>query len=153
MRVFEMKMGKELANFESTGKYPFGTPQFSPDSSLLAATDYGDGVTVWDITEKKIVQTQRFQEIYLYHLAFSPDSKTLAVHGQAKFDANGEREPDPRDLPQPNIYHFDTKDSNKKPDILACPHGWRGPLVFSPDGKTLAAGGAGAVHLFDMKKK
>jgi hypothetical protein len=30
------------------------------------------------------------------------------------------------------------------------PHGHMGGLASSPDGKLLAAGGAGAVHLFDM---
>ncbi len=38
------------------------------------------------------------------------------------------------------------------PRVLIAPHGYLGALAFSPDGKTLAFGGAGAVHLFDLTK-
>jgi hypothetical protein len=37
--------------------------------------------------------------------------------------------------------------------VLIAPHGYVGGLAFSPDGKKLAFGGAGAVHLFDLTKK
>jgi hypothetical protein len=38
------------------------------------------------------------------------------------------------------------------PRVLVAPKGYVGALAFSPDGKLLAFGGAGAVHLFDMTK-
>jgi hypothetical protein len=40
-----------------------------------------------------------------------------------------------------------------EPEILICPYGYCGGLAFSPDGKTLATGGAGGVHLFDVSDK
>jgi len=38
------------------------------------------------------------------------------------------------------------------PRVLVAAHGYVGALAFSPDGKTLAFGGAGVVHLFDLTK-
>ena len=38
------------------------------------------------------------------------------------------------------------------PRIWIAPHDYTGRLAFSPNGKTLAFGGAGAVHLFDLTK-
>jgi hypothetical protein len=38
------------------------------------------------------------------------------------------------------------------PRVLVAPHGYVGGLAFAPDGKTLAFGGGGAVHLFDLTK-
>ena len=61
------------------------------------------------------------------------------------------REPDPRDLPQPRISLVDL--TGKTPlRILIAPQGYAGQPAFSPDGKTLAFGSSGAVHLFDLTK-
>ena len=43
-------------------------------------------------------------------------------------------------------------DGNTPPRVLIAPHGYVGGMAFAPDGKTLAFGGAGAVHLFDLAK-
>jgi WD40 repeat protein len=152
LRLFDMKTGKEAAAFESSGKYPFTYPAFSPDSSRLAATDYNGGLTIWDVAGKKVEQARTFSEKWVRHATFAPDGKTLAVFVQAAPEGD-EREPDPRDVAQPKVYLFDVTNPEKKPEILVCPHGWIGGLAFSPDGKMLAAGGAGAVHLFDLSKR
>jgi hypothetical protein len=61
------------------------------------------------------------------------------------------RDPDPRDYPQPRIVLFDLTREGP-PEEMVCPHGWTGEVAFSADGKTLAAGGTGAVHLFDVSR-
>jgi Tol biopolymer transport system component len=88
-----------------------------------------------------------------WRTAVSPDGRTLALAWQPKLDADVEeaREPDPRDLPQPRVSLLDLS-GQSPPRVLVAPHGYTGGLAFSPDGKTLAFGGAGAVHLFNLTK-
>jgi hypothetical protein len=85
--------------------------------------------------------------------ALSPDGKTLAVGWMPQADADLEsaREPDPQDLPQPRVSLIDLA-GNAAPQVLVAPHGYVGGLAFSPNGKLLAFGGAGAVHLFELRK-
>jgi WD40 repeat protein len=127
--------------------------RFSPDGRYLAACDRSGTVYLWDVAAMKLARTWTVgPKSRLSSLAFSPDGRRLAVIGQPAWD---EREagddPDPQDLPQPRVYLFET-DSDHGPEVLVCPHGYRGRLAFSPDGKTLAVGGAGAVHLFDVSR-
>jgi hypothetical protein len=49
------------------------------------------------------------------------------------------------------VYLFDLDKEGPAEEII-CPHGWSGGVAFSADGKTLAVGGAGAVHLFDVSR-
>ena len=57
----------------------------------------------------------------------------------------------PEDLPQPRVSLIDLL-GRRAPRVLVAPHGYPGAVTFSPDGKTLAFGGGGAVHLFDLRK-
>ena len=70
---------------------------------------------------------------------------------KADADLDDASEPDPLDLPQPRVSLIDLA-GNTPVQVLVAPHGYTGGLAFSPNGKTLAFGGAGAVHLFDLKR-
>jgi WD40 repeat protein len=154
IRLYDIESGKELAAFESSGGAPFTEAVFSADGHHLAAADYGGGVTVWDIIAKKTVGQVAIPKGMRAgtHVAFSADGKLFAAVAALATPTMFTKEPDPSDLPQPRALVFDLT-RRAEPEILICPSGYCGGLAFSPDGNTLAVGGAGGVHLFELSRK
>jgi WD40 repeat protein len=133
--------------------YGWGNMKFTPDAKRFIAFDGGKAL-VWDIAGRKLERTVAFGDSGpAAQLTISPDGKTLAVGWMPKPDRDLKAfpEPDPQDVPQPRVSLFDLA-GNAPPRVLMAPHGFVGALAFSPDGKTLAFGSSGAVHLFDLRK-
>ncbi len=152
LKVFDTATGKEVAAFPSVGNFIFNKPTFSPDGRFLAATDNNEQVTIWDVAKKTIVRKQRFEGRGMVSTpAFSPDGTRLAVPAWVKTENARALDSDPLDFPQPRVYLLDLTREGA-PEEIVCPHGWPGGVAFSTDGKMLAAGGAGAVHLFDVSR-
>jgi hypothetical protein len=88
-----------------------------------------------------------------WELAFSPDGRTLAVPWRPKseMDQDQSRNPDPQDFPQPRVTLFDLT-GKAEPRTFVVRHGFTGAVAFSPDGKQLALGSSGGVHLLDLTK-
>ena len=132
--------------------YAWGIGQFTPDGKRYVVLGSGAKAVVWDVAAKKVARTLDIGA-NSWNLAISADSKTLAVVWQPKSDADLEedRDPDPRDYPQPRVTLFDLV-GTAPPRTLIAPHGFTGGVAFSPDGKTLAFGTSGGVRLFDLTK-
>jgi WD40 repeat protein len=130
----------------------FSRLRFTPDGRFLLASDAVGKVHIIDVNAKttasSIVLPEKFR---VWFMDLSPDGKTLAVYGQPIVESATPIDEDalPEDFPQPRVFLFDLK-SQRKMEEIVCPHGFWGDVVFSPNGKTLAIGGTGAVHLFDM---
>jgi WD40 repeat protein len=157
LRVWDVSARKELATSPFRGPFTFNDFAFTADGRRLAATDFQGGVHVWDVATGTTVVEKSFGDgVRLWHLAFAPDGRRLAVLGQPTWDRKAlPPVPDPLDLPQPRVFLFDLTVDAAEPDVLICPHASPfgpavGGLAFSPNGRTLAVGGTGAVHLFDM---
>jgi WD40 repeat protein len=134
--------------------YGWGSGQFAPDGQRYIALDGAGNALVWNVAARKVEQTLPYGGDHARRpLAISPDGKTLAVAWMPKLHADlaDVLEPDPQDLPQPRVSLIDLA-GKAQPRVLVAPHGYAGPLAFSPDGKLLAFGSSGAVHLFDLSK-
>lgn len=152
VKVWDAATGKELAVLELPEPGVVRWPAFSPDGRFVTgATDKGVGY-VWDAATGKVALTLRLGEKgYTSFVAVSPDGRRAAAVGRPELNREDYgRDPDPADLPQPRVVLYDLT-TGKVADTLVCPHGIPGRATFSPDGKVLAVGGSGAVHLFDVK--
>jgi WD40 repeat protein len=152
VRVWDVASGQELAELVPAESVAWLQHDFSPDGRFVTAnTDKGVGY-VWDVATGKAVLTCRFGEKgFTRSVAVSPDGRLAAAVGRPVLSREDSRgDPDPADLPQPHVVLYDLS-TGKVVDTLVCPHGVPGPAVFSPDGKALAVGSFGAVHLFDVK--
>jgi WD40 repeat protein len=134
-------------------RYGWTQGVFSLDSKQFITFDGTGQALVRDVAGRKIDRTVRFgADRVPRHVILSPDGHTVAVAWAPKAEAEDlEDEPDPQDLPQPRVSLIDI--NGRMPTrLLIAPHGYVGALAFSPDGKTLAFGSSGAVHLFDLTR-
>lgn len=144
--------GKVIGKGDSERYGWSGGGLFTPDSKLYVVGEGVGNLLVWDVAGSKLERTLATgSDQQAWFPAIRPDGKTLAIGWSPKWDLEGVREPDPRDLPQPRISLVDLTGKNP-PRVLIAPHGYSGHCAFSPDGKTLALGSSGAVHLFDLTK-
>jgi WD40 repeat protein len=133
----------------------WGSGAFTPDAKRFAALDGAGNVVLWNVAGRTVERTLPYGgNRSTLELAVSPDGKTLAIGWAPKGNKDPEGSnltPDPRDLPQPRVSLIDLA-GDAPMRVLVAPHGYVGSLAFAPDGKMLAFGGTGAVHLFDLTK-
>jgi WD40 repeat protein len=140
--------GRFVGEAEPKG-YGWGNGVFTPDGKRYVMLDGVGNAVVWDVARMRRGPVIRYAAAKGWILAISPDSRTLAVAWRPKAEDEDERDADL--LPQPRISLIDL-DGKRPTRVLIAPHGSPGPVAFSPDGKTLALGSTGAVHLFDLSK-
>ena len=142
---------RSVADIASRSNAPFYGATFSADGRFMATVDTDGNVRVFDVAKWNVVLEHELKGMrYGGSMAFSKDGRRLAVPMQEESDGYRSRDPDPLDFPQPRVYLFDLTKPKAAPEAIVCPHGWMGGLAFSADGKTLAFGSSGAVHLFDV---
>jgi WD40 repeat protein len=134
--------------------YGTAVGRFSPDGKRYFVFDADGNVLIWNVANRKLERTlPTGMAVATQEMIISPDGKTMAVAWLPKVDdeLKSVRGPDPQDLPQPRVALIDLA-GKAKTRVLIAPHGYVGALAISPDGKTLAFSGSGAVHLFDLTK-
>jgi WD40 repeat protein len=151
VRVWDAASGKEVATLRPGEPTALLTPAFSPDGRFVTAIGHTGAGYVWDATTGRVLLRHSFGEKgYTGDVAVSPNGRWAAAVGTPGVNAaDFGRDPDPADLPQPLVVLYDLTDG-KPIETLVCPPGIPGRARFSPDGGTLAVGGSGGVHLFDV---
>jgi WD40 repeat protein len=125
---------------------------FSRDGQFLATAYRGGNVLLWDASERTLLYKLKDNPDDIHALAFSPDSRTLAVGGLADDRTaalilrNVESPKEIRKLWDPTAVKDPKQVNNHEYGI--------GALAFSPDGKTLVAGGEGSqtIRFWDLEK-
>lgn len=131
-----------------------GFLHFTPDGKRLIAAGQAT-VFLWDVSHRKLLKRWKLDTPgRVWRVALDRAGERLAATTWfVPPELQGARDEalTPRDFPQPVVYLIDLENENK-PERIVCPHGYWGQPSFSPDGKLLAVGGAGAVHLFDVSR-
>jgi WD40 repeat protein len=125
---------------------------FAPDGKRFLAIDGENNLNVFDLAAKKTVRAVKLDGTPLWHRV-SPDGRWFATHWTPKGpDPHPGQQLDPAAMAQPRVILVDLTDAATKPVTLTAPRGDAWGMAFRPDGKQLALGGTGGVHLFDLTK-
>jgi WD40 repeat protein len=149
-KVWDPASRREVAVLKPAEPGLLFQPVFSTDGRLVFGCGSGRG-HIWDATTGALLSTFRFGEKgYVGAVAVSPDGRWAAavgVPGVSIDDLRRDRELGHDLQPHAVLYELTT---GKPVEAIICPTGLANRAAFSPDGKTLAVGGHGAVHLFDI---
>jgi WD40 repeat protein len=152
VKAWDASTGKELLSFAADEpKTGFSGPQFSPDGRLLAAATWRSSnarLLLFEMPESRLSKTIVLgDKTAARDPVFSPDGRWIAVMTQPIPENN--RDPTPDQVPQARIHLIDVA-AGEVGETMIAPPGFILSLCFSPDGKTLATGGSGKVHLWNL---
>jgi WD40 repeat protein len=125
LELWDARAGKRLGECAGHNGF-FGELRFSPDGKVLACIDNGDrALRMWDVATRKELFCLKSKQRVGYHLAFSRDSRTLALPGLGA-EVTFIEVPSGKELSR-----MSTVDpARKQPYVIFT-------LLFSPDGKRL----------------
>ena len=128
--LWDVKTGERLHTITKNGIN--NDVALSPNGEMLATGSWDKNVPIWDVKTRTLRHTLTGHRRDVRSVAFSPDSRTLASCGS-------------------DVRLWNTETGDLRYTLT----GHRGTLLFdvsfSPDGKTLAVAGLGAVSLWDVK--
>jgi WD40 repeat protein len=129
VRFWDVATGREIRPCPGIEKRPIHLFSFAPDGKTLVVTD-DDGVSLWDMGTGK--ESTSVRDPSMIFVALAPGGNTLAY-------SDVDDRLCLRDLTTDNIRRLgkEPKPGTELPHILC--------LAFTPDGKTLASGGADKV--------
>ncbi|MBP3955618.1 sigma-70 family RNA polymerase sigma factor [Gemmata sp. G18] len=125
--------------------------RFTPNGQRFLTIDGENTLHIWDVAAKKVARTVKLDQSG-WRSVVSGDGRWFATTWTPP-DPNkfaNEAKLDPESLPQPRGVLVDLNDPNSKPVTLVAPRGIAWGMALRPDGKQLALGGSGGVHLFDL---
>lgn len=136
LRLWDWTTGKQTATLE--GNLRGVALAFTPDGNTLASLDSWGVLEVWDVAARKRIATKQLIKSS-GAVAFSPDAKTLAA----------EIEEDAKDGAVYRIALWDVAAGKRQITLEGQVEGVTA-LVFSRDGKRLAAGQGKSIKLWDV---
>jgi WD40 repeat protein len=160
LKWWDAATGREVGSKTCEPNEPTGFGVLSPDKQKAVAINWqGDTrkTSLYDLAEKRLLWTTvvckktEGQRPIASGLVYSPDGKWLAIITRSYPEKETSDDLDPRDVPQPRILLIEAATGAIRETLIA-PQAFANAACFSPDGRTLATGGHGRVHLWDMTK-
>jgi len=142
IRLWDLNSGQQLRRLQGHRDGVFAVV-FSADGKSVFSGSNDETIRMWDVASGRELRRLDGSQGVVYCIALSPDGKTLA----SGIDLTDRLEAKDLDL---TICLWDVA-SGKVLRRLPGPHNQALCVVFSPDGKTLASGGAdNALHWWDL---
>jgi len=151
VQLWDSFSGREIIDLTmEERRSPFKALAFSSDGRCLAAGAPNGKIYVWDVSGHFLLRALTYTQGPVTALAFSPDSRTLAtaVHESTVIKSDHKHE----HVGDPEIVLWDLATGKPKTTLSGAGGWFLVSLTYSPDGKTLAAGGTGVVQLWDVSQ-
>jgi WD40 repeat protein len=147
IRLWNVTTGKQTATLAGHDAYGIRAMVFTPDGKTLATVGYHGEIKLWDVATARNTATHKLDATHVPRATFSLNGKMLAaVRGSVIVEKNKRNV-----VKDPECLKLWEVATGKELGTLEAPAAHVRAIVFSPDGKTLAAGSeGGTIKLWDV---